>query len=34
VKIWRLIECNGPPRWVFAVIASVLAVVLTIHLVG
>jgi len=33
-KIWRVVECYGPPRYVFAVLVLVLAVVLTIHFVG
>lgn len=34
ISIWRFIKCDGPSGWVFAVIALVLAAVLTIHFVG
>jgi len=31
ISIWRFIKCDGPSGWVFALIALVLAAVLTIH---
>jgi len=34
VKLWRFIECDGRERWVFAVVALVLAVVVAFRFIG